>query len=269
MIALIDTDILLYEVGSYTDDEGQPLSWPLAKSRADAKVKKITEDAGCHDYRLYITGDNNFRDREGTIKPYKGHRVSPKPANYSNLKKYFTTSENFKGKVVVTDGYEADDALSIEQLSWRSYDETWGDNQGLDNTVICSRDKDLNMVPGWHYSWASGKQKEKEPYFVDEITGLRWFFTQLLTGDPTDNIPGLYGVGPVKAKKLLDGLTEALSMYSVVQAEYEARFGSYWEMFMHENARLLWMLQSEDDDIRDYLHDLEAERTYELEEEDF
>lgn len=265
MLALIDTDLLLYEIGSYTDDENHPLSWPLCKSRADAKILKITEGAGCSDYHLYLTGENNFRIKEGTIKPYKGHRVSPKPPNYHQLKKYFSTSDNFKGKVTITDGYEADDALSVRQCD--SIEEMHADamyygREG--NTVLCSRDKDLNQVPGYHYSWGSGKQKEKEVWFITEDEGNHFFFTQLLTGDATDNIPGLYLIGPTKAKKLLDGLTEPLRLYSVVQHEYEVRFGSYWKLFMHENSRLLWMLRTEDDDIREWLDELEEGRQKEM-----
>jgi len=258
MLALIDADILLYEVGSYTDDENHPLSWPLVKARADAKIEKITESAGCSEYHLFITGPNNFRIREGTIKPYKGHRVSPKPVHYGRLKEYFTTSKNFSGRVTVTDGYEADDALAIKQSAG------FPEMGSLSHTVICSRDKDLKMVPGYHYSWGSGKQKEKERFSVTEEQGIHWFFTQLLTGDSTDNIPGLYRVGAVAAKKLLSELTEPLSLYTAVQHEYEVRFGSYWKLFMHENARLLWMMRTEDDDIRDWLEELEDERQLRL-----
>ncbi|MEI2422715.1 hypothetical protein V6O07_20725, partial [Arthrospira platensis SPKY2] len=106
---------------------------------------------------------------------------------------------------------------------------------------------DLKMVPGWHYRWDTSTLKEIPPLQISEEEGLKWFYTQMLTGDPTDNIPGLYMVGPVKAKKLLEGLTEPLSLYSTVQKEYELRFGSYWRMFMHENARLLWMLRTPTD----------------------
>jgi hypothetical protein len=268
MIALIDTDILLYEIGSYTDDEGHPLSWPLIKARADAKIDKITEAAGCESYHLFITGEDNFRIQEGTIKPYKGHRTSPKPTHYANLKKYFTESKNFTGRITVTDGYEADDALSIKQLAELMADgydlEAGKYKKNLYGTVLCSRDKDLNMVPGYHYSWGSGNQKEKEVWYVTREEGYRWFFTQLITGDATDNIPGLYGLGAKStAVTGLRELTEPLSMYTHVQKRYEDRFGSYWKMFMHENARLLWMMRTETDDIRTWLEKLEDERTAE------
>ncbi|MEE8598560.1 MAG: hypothetical protein V3S69_03465, partial [Dehalococcoidales bacterium] len=190
------------------------------------------------------------------------------PANHANLKKYFSTSTNFKGKVTVTDGYEADDELSIKQLHELmsdEYDLAAGKyKKNLYGTVLCSRDKDLNMVPGFHYSWGSGKQKEKEVWYVDREEGWYQFFTQLLTGDSTDNIPGLFRVGKVAAKGLLEGLTDDLSLYSVVQHQYELRFGSYWKMFMHENARLLWMLRTPEDDVREWLDGLEEARKQKL-----
>jgi len=264
MLACIDCDILLYEIGSYTDDEGHPLSWPLIKSRADAKIIKIMESAECDDYHLYLTGDGNFRVNEGTIRPYKGTRPSTKPPHYARLKEYFSTSKNFEGKVTLAEGYEADDAMAIAQCKKLWAIQSASNITYVKNTVICSRDKDLKMVPGWHYSWASGNQKEKEPFQVSWDEGHHWFFTQLLTGDSTDNIPGLYRVGTVAAKKALAGLSGALSLYTKSQQMYEDRFGSYWKLFMHENARLLWMMRTEDDDVRIWLEELEDERQREL-----
>ena len=37
-------------------------------------------------------------------------------------------------------------------------------------------------------------------------------------------------------------------MFQEVKVQYELRFGSYWDMFMCENGRLLWLLRHEDDD---------------------
>lgn len=267
MKALIDADILLYEIGSYTDDEGHPLPWPLLKSRADAKILKIQESAGCDSYHLYLTGKNNFRISEGTILPYKGQRVSPKPHGYAKLKEYFLGSNNFRGKRTLAEDWEADDQLAIDQcanIKWSvTVDEeakTFFTTAEEGSTVLCSRDKDLAMVPGMHYSWPSGKQKEKEPYYVSVYDGLKKFYTQLLTGDMTDNIKGLYKVGPVAAKAALKGLETDLELYIKCQQMYEDRFSSYWELFLHENARLLWMMRNPTDDIRVELRRLEDER---------
>jgi hypothetical protein len=63
--------------------------------------------------------------------------------------------------------------------------------QGED-TIICSIDKDLRTIPGKHYNLDSG--------VVDEVTRHdAWhnFWSQVLTGDSTDNIEGLKGCGKV------------------------------------------------------------------------
>jgi hypothetical protein len=253
MKALIDGDILRYEIGCATDDEGHPLSWPLVKARVDGKIKSIAEAAGADTYTVYMSGKNNFRVEAATIRPYKGNRSSDKPYWHDKIEEYLKSGLNHP--VVICDGYEADDGVSIEQCQDFYYDEGEGDKaeriaycnlypETL-NTIICSRDKDLHMVPGWHYSWPTGKQQEKEPWFVTENEGYKKFFLQMLTGDTTDNIPGLYMIGPVKAEKLLEGITEPLSMYAKVKEQYELRFGDYWTTFLHENAALLWMLRED------------------------
>ena len=127
--------------------------------------------------KLYLSNsDKNFRKEVATILPYKGQRTSEKPHYWKQIRDFLL---NHRGAILV-DWIEADDAVSIEQMdSDKDYD-----------TVICSVDKDLNMIPGWHYNW-----RKDNFYWVDEITGIRSFYKQLLTGDKVDNILGLYGVG--------------------------------------------------------------------------
>ena len=150
------------------------------------------------------------------------------------------------------DKYEADDAIAMAQT---------------DDTVICSRDKDLMMVPGKHYSWSFFNAKDTETedlgklfwpelkkadrhvIHVDELYGTKFFYCQLLTGDNVDNIPGLFGVGYKSAhvSKVKACSTER-EAFKIVKEQYELRFGTYWDMFMAENGRLLWMLRSPEDD---------------------
>jgi hypothetical protein len=207
MKALIDGDIFAYEFGNCTNDEYVPLSWPLVQARVQSRINGIIEATGADEYQIYLTSEDgsNFKIREFLVD----HREAE-----------------------VVYGMEADDALSIAQ--YQAEDKR--------STVICSRDKDLNMVPGYHYSWGAGKQKEKGLWWQDEINGLRAFYCQLLTGDSTDNIPGLYGVGG--SSKLLTHVREfdrEYDMYLFALAEYTKRFGTYAERFLIENARLLWM----------------------------
>jgi len=244
MKALIDSDIFQFEYGTLTDDEFKPVAWPIVQNMIQSRIDSIMEATGADEYQLYLTSDDksNFRYDVATIVPYKGNRAATeKPHWYSHIRNLLV---DYRGAIEVF-GQEADDAMAIAQ--WEDYRENVLSQVGLGNakecqTVICSRDKDLKMVPGWHYTWAAGKQKEQPMWFQTEIGGLRCFYKQLLTGDSTDNIPGLYGVGKSSTLlKKLDDMDTELQMYTHVLEQYKLRFGSYAEQFLIENGRLLHM----------------------------
>lgn len=246
MKALIDSDIFQWEFGNATDDEGRPLSWPLTQARIQGRIDKIIEATGADSYQLYLTSDDksNFRYSIATIRPYKGNRKDvEKPRFYYQIRNFL---KDHRGAIEVH-GMEADDAISIEQYkNFKKVPRDIKEDLYHRDTVICSRDKDLNMVPGWHYSWECGKQKEKPLWWQDELSGLKCFYKQVLTGDSVDNIPGLYGVGKSSAAiQRIDDASSGYDCYKYVFEEYKKRFGSYARQFMEENARLLWMLQEE------------------------
>ena len=257
MKALIDADIFQYEFGNCTDSEYKPLAWPLVQARVQSRLDKIMEATQADTYQLYLTSEDksNFRYQIATIRPYKGNRPTKKPHWYQNIRNFLI---EHRGAQEVS-GMEADDALSIEQ--WKDYkrckaacnDGSWEDFRSgfmyeseITSTVICSRDKDLDMVPGWHYNWGAGNQKEKPMWWQDELNGLKCFYKQLLTGDSIDNIPGLYGIGSNSAfLGHVDSFGDECAIYAYVLKKYQERFGTYAEQFLIENARLLFMLKEE------------------------
>lgn len=254
MHALIDADRIPYAFGGFKDDDGHPLQWPLIAERVDSNINSIMDGSGATSGSLYLTSDDksNYRISVATIRPYKGHRSTEKSFWYEQIRRYLI---NEHGAIVVH-GMEADDAIGIKQCTME-----WG-QLSPGNTIICSVDKDLNMISGYHYN-----ELKQERYWVSETEALKSFYTQLLTGDPTDNIPGLYGVGP-KASSVshISKCDNELSMYMVVREEYEKRFGSYWEQFLEENAGLLWIKRTaekkfaEDGEILFRLWSLEEKR---------
>jgi len=260
MHALIDADIFLYSFGSAKGDNGAPAPWPFIISRLDAQLNNILEAVEADSHQLYVTGPGNYRESVATIKPYKGHRPSEKPYWHEHLKKFLIAHRGAE----LIEGKEADDALGIYQSTgvdmaksrYSSYIEddpieeemlgSFDESNWLAETVICSQDKDLHMIPGWHYSWPVGNRPAKELWWQDEQSAIRCFFSQLLTGDSTDNIPGLFGVGGSSTLvKRLSSYTTELEMYISVAEEYEKRFGSYWRQFLTENAQLLWILRTD------------------------
>lgn len=225
-------------MGSMKDkDTGHPFPWPIIRKLLDERIEFILNAVEAPTWQGYLTGKDNFRETTATILPYKGHRNrGDRPFWYYGIYNYLRDVRS----AIVVDNREADDQLAIHHVDDDS------------STVLCSRDKDLLQVPGWHYTWPSWKQEEQTPRWISELEGLRFFYGQMLTGDSADNIPGLYNVGPKAAcvKRIQEYVTE-LQMFNEVKHQYELRFGNYWDMFMAENGRLLWMLRHEDDDWYD------------------
>jgi hypothetical protein len=145
-------------------------------------TNSILESVGAKDYQIYLSGDNNFRFK---INPeYKRNRASYRtPYHLKNCREHLVK----KYQAIFTNGYEADDALGINQK---------------DNTVICSIDKDLNCVPGWHYTWAH-HGKDELLYHVSTELANRNLYKQILTGDTTDNVQGIKGVAGLTAERIL------------------------------------------------------------------
>ena len=251
MKALLDGDIWQWEFGSATDDEHKPIPWPILQQRIQGRINSILEAVGADEYQIYLTSDDksNFRYDVATIKPYKGNRKDiEKPFWYAHIRNFLVDQ---RGAIEVFD-MEADDAISIEMYKNYYESKLASEESGqfiLPDVVCCSRDKDLRMVPGWHYSWAVGNSPERPIYMVSENVGNINFYSQLLTGDPTDNIPGLFGVGKNSALlRNMECFETNYERYKYVLSEYTKRFGSYASLFLEENARLLHMCKGKAND---------------------
>lgn len=72
--------------------------------------------------------------------------------------------------------------------------------EGADRVVV-SVDKDLHQIPGFHLH---ASRPSDGVYRVSSESAERFLWMQVLTGDAVDNYPGIKGVGPAKAAKLLE-----------------------------------------------------------------
>ena len=253
MKALIDLDPLPYAYGGLTFEDGELMPDSLLQRKVDEKIKSIVEAAGATSWVGYLTDSaSNFRNDVATILPYKGNRSgTEKPARWAMLRQYLL--DTYPDNVTLVSGMEADDQLAIDQYkNLHISQDLPADHPDFQATIISTIDKDLKQVPGWHYNW-----QHDEVSYVTRTEGLRFFYQQLLTGDMTDNIKGLYGVGPKSTlvKKLDDMETEE-AMFDHVFSAYEDRFGSYAKQFIIENGRLLWMMTHSYDDWSEVAEDL-------------
>jgi 5'-3' exonuclease len=212
-VALLDADYLCYSVAFSC--EGDSLQW--AERRLNEWITDIVfMDLRCESFKGWITGGGNFRKDIAVTQEYKANRKDkPKPAHLEGLRKYIQ-----RMGIEVAEGQEADDAVAIEHTQ----------NPG----IVVSNDKDLDQLPGWHYN----PQKCLE-YYIQPFEGLKKFYTQVLTGDQSDHIPGLYKVGPKTAEKLLKDCTTEKELYEAVLKAYTEREKT--QEYLLEQAQLLWL----------------------------
>lgn len=182
-------------------------------------IDDIIENAGTEHLRFYLTGKGNYRESVATIKPYKGNRVADKPVHFEYAKELFLNKYNAE----LHTGQEADDAIGIAQY-----------NRGC-RDVICTIDKDLNMLEGRHFDW-----NKQVRFNVDRPTALLYFHCQMLAGDSTDNIPGITRIGMKTAYKLLSDLDLSLQR-QLIRSKYNEQYDDEADEAMQEVATLLWI----------------------------
>tara|TARA_R100000951_G_scaffold97672_2_gene87358 strand:- start:504 stop:1295 length:792 start_codon:yes stop_codon:yes gene_type:complete len=182
----------------------------------DFILKRTVRDFQSGSYQVYLTGSNNFRHQVAKSFPYKETRkVNPKPVDLPKARAYLI--EDFGA--IVSEGEEADDLIAIEATRCGP------------TTIIASIDKDMLQIPCRHFNINRGDWTT-----VTQVSGLRFFYTQVLTGDASDNIKGVHGIGPKTAKKLLSGVNVEEEMWDVCVKAYEGDIQR-----IVENARLLWL----------------------------
>lgn len=214
--AIIDADSIVWRVAS----SGRDTSAAIVKHRFDSLMEDmIVYDLDCCDtFDAYLTGTGNFRYDIAKTQPYKGNRAQEKPEYFAELREYAIEDWGF----IVVDGIEADDAVGIAATSG-------------ENCVIAHIDKDIDMIPGRHYNYV-----KRLWYDVSPFEAIKKFYTQLLTGDRTDNIPGIAGIGPAKAAKILKDCSNEKELYETCLKTYEGN-----TEYLNEQAQLLWIQQKE------------------------
>lgn len=230
---LVDGDYLVYRWSFAVEKEtnwGDDL-WTL---HADADEAIAGLEGELEDYRLTLKADkvtlcmscpgaDNFR--LGIYADYKANRADKrKPLCYQALRQYAL------GVGVSFANLEADDVMGILATE-----------RTKEDRIIVSLDKDMRTIPGKLF--LIRPKGEPEKLIIDEDSADLWFYKQALMGDATDNIPGLPGVGPVKADKLLDGVAPE-DRWKAVVAAYEAKGMTAKDALM--NARLVRILRAGD-----------------------
>lgn len=221
-LAIVDADSILYQIAHY-----QP-SPALCKKDFDNRLKEIMEMTSALDGTVFIKGADNFRHI--MADDYKGNRKdNMEPEVKDRLVMLYEYAKEF---CIESDNSEADDycgvALQLAQQEGKT-------------AIVCHIDKDLDMLPGWHYNF-----RKKEFYHVTPEEGYKFLMKQILMGDATDNIKGIKGVGPKSADKFLEDVPHS-GMLNKVLETYRIKLGSDWQKEFIKTANLIYIRQSADD----------------------
>jgi 5'-3' exonuclease-like protein len=252
--AIIDGDVLCYHSCPPRWDPSKPIPldvdgnrvYPTFTPEQDRKyletswnillknIEELVDKLFCDDFVMAVGGNGNFRkDIFSDYKISSSRQTKGKPPNVivPALRELLV----FEGHAIAADGCEADDLIRTWALQARAADEEY---------VICSIDKDLKCIPGWHYFMHKGKEQLVE---ISEWEAKVFFYQQLLQGDPVDSIPGIPGIGPVKAEKQLAECTTEEELQEKVVELYFAFYQEEWYDYLLANGRLLYLMSQPED----------------------
>lgn len=196
--AILDGDIIAYRIAFWAESEG-----------VDEVEHRVIEDlerwtpAGVDKIIVAMSCPRADNYRRDFWPPYKKHRdstVVPDALPYA-IESIYDADKQAGVTVRCVARLEADDLIGMMVSSGKA--------------IGVTIDKDLRQVPGWHLN----PDKEDDAILISKEDGDRFFYEQWMTGDSTDNIFGLWRVGPAKAKKILDS-TDKKEWDQVIMEQY-------------------------------------------------
>ena len=256
---LLDADILQYEIAfaaeaywkhlfkeKELESPADPPPFDICIAMVDERISNIVSGAeGEGEPFLFFTGSQNYRNRIAVTQPYKD-RDSDKPFHYKNIKAYLQSRYQWQQ----VEGLEADDLIGIAMT------------KNPDKYTCATRDKDLRQISGFHYGWELGNQPAFGPRYIDQFGwielsskrnkivggGDKFLYSQILTGDSVDTIPGIPKYGAVKAFKTLEACTTLAECEEAVLGAYRGFYGDGGRARMLETARLVYLTRVMNDD---------------------
>ena len=229
-VALIDADSMIYIIAwNHREMSYDEIAVQSVCNSFDSLFNAITDAVKATHYAGFFSCPSSecFRKEVYRVGVYKGGRTTPewvelwKPV----IIDYATT----KYKFAMYPALEADDALGLYAAELNSY-------------IICSPDKDLNQIPGEHFSYKE-VNSSINTVVVSPKEADKFFWKQMLMGDDTDGVIGIPKVGEVSAEKILAGSVfcdseeDSNLWYRVaVKEAYVQHYGKYYGPIIFEET---------------------------------
>jgi 5'-3' exonuclease len=233
---LIDADSVIWQSGKVKEAmEPTDHAVACALHNTKRKINKMIFKYQAEDCLVFLTkrGTTNFRL---DIDPeYKANRKDvERPLHFDKIFEYIVKNYN----TIEAENEEADDAVTIQFYK----EHPNGFNEANKDVVLCHIDKDLNMVPGWHYNFM-----REEEYYVNPTQGLRFFYLQILTGDKADNVPRIKkGWRQADVEASLNQAEKEEDMLDIILKEaYNVTEDLNISEVIEQRGQLLWMRTKE------------------------
>ena len=179
-----------------------------------------------HDDEVVMCFSDYPTFRHDIHQEYKANRIGKrKPLGMRDIRQWVNAEYESR----TCRGLEADDTMALLAMGGLYRD-----------PIIVSIDKDMRTVP---CSLLANDQVET----VTLLDANRTWMKQALTGDTSDNYPGIKGVGPVSAEKILGPACSLPEMWESVVAAYQKAGHTMMDALM--NARMARILRHGDYDF--------------------
>jgi DNA polymerase-1 len=211
---LLDSDIIAYKFASanqqtFAFDPEAPIvhvgNLEAAIADVDSYIESLKEQlqatrvVSC----LSCPSADNFRLK--VLDTYKANRKNTvRPVLLPELRAHMATAY----ECITKDTLEGDDVMGILATNKRVI---------KGERIVVSEDKDMRQIPGLLFN----PRSMTEPLLITPEMADQYFYTQVLTGDPTDNYSGCPGVGPVKASAILEAAGD--NPWRAIVAAFELR----------------------------------------------
>lgn len=222
-VAFIDADSMIYALAY------KYRSVDACVVHLNTLISSLMDLTDSREGNVFLKGVNNFRFESDP--DYKGNRKDNiEPDVKERINRVY--AEMAEVAVLGHNG-EADDYVTFYAADARQQGKSY---------VTIHIDKDLDCIPGWHLNFKTGAFK-----FLSDEESYRFTMSQLLTGDSTDNIKGIFGVGPKTAEKKLSPY-KPHELWDVVVSTWEEKQGEQvWKDNFIRCANCIYLRQHPDD----------------------
>lgn len=231
---LVDADIVAFQFSVVNEEEyiwdedttSKALDLNRALEQVDYFIEELMKTTKASNALFCFTSSPNFR--YSVLPTYKHNRKGKeKPELLIPIREYII--DKYESKLKPT--LEADDVMGI--LS----------TLNPDKMVIATIDKDLKQIAGHHYNWRTGEYE-----YITEDRAERFFYKQILMGDPTDGYKGCPYIGKKRAEKILiQADADEVDWWEAIVEAYEAK--GLTEEDALQQARVARILQATDWDF--------------------